>query len=53
MQDENRITATIRKLLHETPRDKGDKYGGEREIRQRTGECASLLVLFLIREKWK
>jgi len=33
MQDENRITATIRKLLYETPGDKGDKYGGKREIR--------------------
>lgn len=39
-------------LLHETRRDKGGKYGGEREIRQRT-VSVRLLVLFLIREKWK
>lgn len=38
-------------LLQETRRDKGGKYG-EREIRQRT-VSVRLLVLFLIREKWK
>lgn len=51
MRDENRIKATDR--AHKTRRDKSGKYGGEREIRQRTGERAPLLVLFLIREKWK
>jgi len=35
-----------------TQRDKGSKYGEEREIRQRT-VSVRLLVLFSIREKWK
>lgn len=52
MQDENRIKATIKCIFARNTRDKGDKYGGAREIRQRTVSVC-LLVLFLIREKWK
>lgn len=53
-----KIRIELRQRSHfriKTRRDKGGKYGEElnmREIRQRT-VSARLLVLFLIREKWK